>query len=66
MMAVMGILMAVYKRQSSGRGSVIDVGMVDGSAYIASFIFKMKQSGMWNAPRGENALDSGGRPLIVD
>jgi alpha-methylacyl-CoA racemase len=59
MIAVQGILLALHSRAKNGKGGVIDASMVDGSAYVASFLWKMKQAGMWNNARGENALDTG-------
>lgn len=31
----------------------------DGAAYLSSFIFNMKNSSLWENPRGKNLLDSG-------
>nr|KAJ3417926.1 hypothetical protein HK105_000583 [Polyrhizophydium stewartii] len=74
MLCVVGILIALFERQKSGKGQVVDAAMVpidhcsltqfhgaqvDGATYLSSFIFRMRQKGMWNAPRGENLLDSG-------
>ncbi|KAI8925309.1 alpha-methylacyl-CoA racemase [Entophlyctis helioformis] len=59
MLCVVGILLALLERQRSGQGQVVDAAMVDGSTYLSSFIFKMRQRGFWNAARGENMLDSG-------
>ncbi|KAJ3332069.1 hypothetical protein HDU76_001404 [Blyttiomyces sp. JEL0837] len=59
MLCAMGILIALYERQKSGLGQVIDSAMIDGASYLSSFIVKMKQNGVWNEPRGENLLDSG-------
>ncbi|KAJ3342679.1 hypothetical protein HDU91_000508 [Kappamyces sp. JEL0680] len=58
-LCVVGILMALLQRASTGKGQVIDANMVDGTAYLASFLFKMQQYGAWNEPRGHNLLDGG-------
>ena len=41
MMCVQGILLALIERANSGKGQVIDAAMIDGTAYIASFLWKM-------------------------
>ncbi|XP_062334256.1 alpha-methylacyl-CoA racemase [Osmerus eperlanus] len=55
----LGVLMALLERSQSGRGQVIDTSMVEGAAYVGSFMWKSRSIGMWNNPRGENMLDSG-------
>ncbi|ORY46841.1 alpha-methylacyl-CoA racemase [Rhizoclosmatium globosum] len=59
MFCVVGILMALLEREKSGKGQVVDAAMIDGAAYLSTFEVKMKQAGLWNAPRGQNMLDSG-------
>ncbi|XP_066471817.1 alpha-methylacyl-CoA racemase [Tiliqua scincoides] len=58
-MCAMGIIMALYERTKSGKGQVIDASMVEGAAYLSSFLWKSQNLGLWNRPRGENLLDSG-------
>lgn len=60
---VLGVLLALFERSKSGKGQVVDVSMVEGSAYIGSFIYKTL-SGLefaWPNPkeRGTNLLDTG-------
>ncbi|XP_063151835.1 alpha-methylacyl-CoA racemase [Candoia aspera] len=55
----MGIIMALFERTKSGKGQVIDASMVEGAAYLSSFLWKSQNSGLWNGARGENLLDSG-------
>ncbi|KAH0627870.1 hypothetical protein JD844_008408 [Phrynosoma platyrhinos] len=57
-MCAMGIIMALYERTKSGKGQVIDASMVEGLAYLSSFLWKSQNLGLWNRPRGENLLDS--------
>ncbi|KAI8815237.1 C1q and tumor necrosis factor-related protein 3 [Cladochytrium replicatum] len=59
MLCVVGILLALVERTRSGRGQVVDAAMVDGAAYLSTFILKMMETPLWNNPRGENVLDSG-------
>uniref|UniRef100_A0A7M4FDS3 Alpha-methylacyl-CoA racemase n=1 Tax=Crocodylus porosus TaxID=8502 RepID=A0A7M4FDS3_CROPO len=58
-LCAMGIIMALYERTRSNKGQVIDASMVEGTAYLSSFLWKSGILGIWNRPRGENLLDSG-------
>ena len=40
-------------------GQVVDAAMVDGAAYLATFVYKFRNAGMWRDERGTNMLDSG-------
>ncbi|XP_005386228.1 PREDICTED: alpha-methylacyl-CoA racemase isoform X2 [Chinchilla lanigera] len=64
LMCTLGIVMALVERMRSGKGQVIDANMVEGTAYLSSFIWKTKKSGLWCEPRGENLLD-GGAPFYT-
>lgn len=55
----LGIILALLERTKSGKGQVVDASMVEGAAYVGSFIWKSRNIGMWDRPRGENMLDSG-------
>ncbi|XP_066568230.1 alpha-methylacyl-CoA racemase [Amia ocellicauda] len=55
----MGIILALYERTRSGKGQVIDSSMVEGAAYVGSFVWKSQNLGLWNRSRGQNLLDSG-------
>ena len=60
MVLIMGILSALFARQKTGRGCVIDSAMVEGSAMLATPIFSFMASGAWQGgARGSNLLDSG-------
>ncbi|MEZ0053936.1 alpha-methylacyl-CoA racemase [Mycobacterium sp. MAA66] len=59
MLLAMGVLAALYERERSGKGQVIDAAMVDGAALYTAFMHGMHAVGLWNQPRGENALDGG-------
>ncbi|KAJ3121851.1 hypothetical protein HK100_012212 [Physocladia obscura] len=59
MICVLGILMALIEREKSGQGQVIDAAMIDGAAYLSTFVVKMNQSNLWNDSRGKNLLDTG-------
>merc|ERR1719422_1683830 len=55
----MGIMAALLERSSSGQGQVIDSCMVEGAAYVGSWLFASKDMFVWGQPRGQNILDSG-------
>lgn len=55
----MGILAALYERNTSGRGQVVDAAMVDGSSLLMSFIHGLHAAGLWGGERGTNLFDSG-------
>ena len=60
MVLIMGILSALYARQQTGKGRIIDTAMVEGSAMLATPIFSFMASGLWQGgERGKNLLDSG-------
>jgi alpha-methylacyl-CoA racemase len=54
-----GILAALWERQRSGKGQVIDAAMVEGSALLAIPFFGFLQTGDWSTERGANVVDSG-------
>ncbi|MBB5955854.1 alpha-methylacyl-CoA racemase [Saccharothrix tamanrassetensis] len=54
-----GVLAALYERERSGRGQVVDAAMVDGAALLTTFLHGMKAAGAWPGERGTNLLDGG-------
>ena len=54
-----GVLAALYERQRSGQGQVVDAAMVDGAASLASIFYGLHAAGNWSEPRGANLLDGG-------
>jgi alpha-methylacyl-CoA racemase len=59
MFLLTGILAALYERQRSGLGQVVDAAVVDGTASLASTVFALRASGDWTDARGANLLDTG-------
>nr|XP_012613589.1 alpha-methylacyl-CoA racemase isoform X1 [Microcebus murinus] len=62
LMCALGIMMALFERTRSGKGQVIDASMVEGTAYLSSFLWKTQE--LWTQPRGQNILD-GGAPFYT-
>ena len=54
-----GLLAALFERQSSGRGQVVDAAMVDGAASLMGIFYGLRAGGEWGGARGENLLDGG-------
>jgi len=59
MFLLVGILSALFERQTSGKGQVVDAAMVDGSSVLVQMMWQMRGAGMWSDERGTNMLDSG-------
>ena len=59
LMMAMGILAALYERERSGQGQVIDVSIVEGAALLTSLFHGMHHDGSWNEDRGTNLIDGG-------
>jgi alpha-methylacyl-CoA racemase len=55
----LGILAAVLEARESGRGQVVDAGIIDGVTSMMTQFFGMKAAGLWTDKRGDNILDSG-------
>jgi alpha-methylacyl-CoA racemase len=55
-----GILAALFERQRSGLGQVVDASMVDGAASLMSIFYGLQAGGQWDErQRGANLLDGG-------
>ncbi|KYN14184.1 Alpha-methylacyl-CoA racemase [Trachymyrmex cornetzi] len=59
LICALGITLALYERTKSNVGQVIDASMVEGSAYLGSWLFRSQKMGIWENPRGRNLLDTG-------
>jgi len=59
MFLVMGVLAALWERERSGTGQVIDAAMVDGVSALAQMFWSLRACGLWSDQRGANLLDSG-------
>jgi alpha-methylacyl-CoA racemase len=59
MFLLLGVLSAIYERQHSGRGQVIDAAMVDGAPALLALIHSFIAMGRWSEERESNLLDGG-------
>jgi alpha-methylacyl-CoA racemase len=59
MFLLVGILAALWERQASGKGQVVDAAMIDGSSVLAQMIWGFRADGLWSDERGVNMLDGG-------
>mgnify|MGYP005814211219 CR=1 FL=1 len=54
-----GVLAALYERQSSGQGQVIDCSMVESSAILGTLFYGMLGTNFYHVERGANSVDGG-------
>ena len=59
MLLLVGVLAALWERQSSGQGQVVDAAMVDGVSLLAQLVWSMRGVGAWTDRAGVNLLDGG-------
>ncbi len=59
MFLLFGIMAALWERQTSGRGQVIDAAMVDGASALMALVHSFRASGLWSDDREANLLDGG-------
>ncbi len=63
MFLLVGILSALFERQRSGKGQVVDAAMVDGASVLMQMMWAMRGADAWTGERGgANLLDGG--PLL--
>jgi alpha-methylacyl-CoA racemase len=58
-MLVTGVLAGVVEARRTGRGSVVDAAMTDGTSLLSSLFHALGASGLWSEERGSNLLDGG-------
>jgi alpha-methylacyl-CoA racemase len=59
MFMAFGIVCGILEAQRSGKGQVIDVAMVDGSAILMAMMWGFRKMGIWSEEMGVNLLDTG-------
>lgn len=57
MFLIAGVLAALFERQTSGRGQVVDAAICDGTAVLAQLMWSMRGANQWSDQRGSNLLD---------
>jgi alpha-methylacyl-CoA racemase len=56
---VTAILAALHERHRTGRGRVLDIGIVDGVTYLTAMLHEYRATGRWTDAPGANRLDTG-------
>jgi alpha-methylacyl-CoA racemase len=59
MFLLFGIMAALFERQTSGKGQVVDAAMVDGASAMMGLIHTFIARGQWSETREANLLDGG-------
>jgi alpha-methylacyl-CoA racemase len=59
MFLVTGVLAALWERQRSGAGQVVDAAMVDGANVLLQVVWALRGVGAWTDDRAANLLDGG-------
>lgn len=59
MLVLLGIVTALYERERSGQGQVVDAAMVDGVSVLAQMMWTMKDVGILRDERESFLLDGG-------
>ncbi len=59
MLVLVGILSALFERQYSGQGQVVDAAMIDGATVLAQQVWSWRGVSAWSDERGVNLLDGG-------
>src|SRR3984885_16089885 len=59
MLVLLGIVVALYERERSGRGQIVDAAMVDGVSVLAQMMWTMKGIGSLRDQRESFLLDGG-------
>ncbi|MFF0699998.1 CaiB/BaiF CoA transferase family protein [Streptomyces tendae] len=59
MFLLTGVLAALWERERSSEGQVVDAAMVDGTSVLLQMMWSMRAQGTWSDERGANLLDGG-------
>jgi alpha-methylacyl-CoA racemase len=55
-LAVIGIMLALFERERTGRGRVIDAAIVDGASYMLTAMFAERTMGAWSGVPDDHLL----------
>lgn len=56
---VLGVLAALFERERSGLGQVVDAAILDGSSVLMQMVWGLRAAGLWSMKRGTNVVDTG-------
>jgi alpha-methylacyl-CoA racemase len=59
MLLAVGVLAALWERDRSGMGQVVDAAMVDGVGLLTAMLHGLRAAGLWSDERHSNLLDGG-------
>ena len=59
MFLVTGVVSALFERERSGHGQVVDAAIVDGVGVLMQMIWSLHAHGSWSPERGTNLIDTG-------
>ncbi|WP_181311759.1 CaiB/BaiF CoA transferase family protein [Nocardioides campestrisoli] len=59
MLLLVGVLAALWERERSGRGQVVDAAMVDGASLLVQAFWSLRGRGEWRATPSSNVVDGG-------
>ncbi|CAG0897818.1 unnamed protein product [Cyprideis torosa] len=60
LLCAFGIVAALVERNNSGKGQIVDASMAQGSAYVASWLYRARDlQTVFGRQRGDNLLDGG-------
>ncbi|GAA3523983.1 alpha-methylacyl-CoA racemase [Amycolatopsis ultiminotia] len=57
MFLLTGVLSALWERERTGLGQVVDAAMIDGTNVLAQMVWALRGVGSWSDERGTNLLD---------
>lgn len=57
MFLVFGVLSALYERERTGEGTVVDVSIIDGVSALLQPILELRAKGLWSDERADNMAD---------
>jgi alpha-methylacyl-CoA racemase len=59
MFLVLGVVGALYERERSGQGQVVDAAMIDGISTLMTMYWTLTEHDAWSSERGANITDGG-------